>query len=165
MIKDNVDFFNSVFTFFFSNFSDIFDEEHFVNSLANDVKIIKKLPIELVNATRMVKQFISWSGMDYYENEIARLWEDYQVCMLKIYSIVIYSCMLSFFYLPEFLTYCAIVLNIYNFLRLFVLPNLTHGWRTTIYLQTFRSFDAELVMRLFVSLLALNKWEKYMRRS
>ncbi|KAL3034454.1 hypothetical protein AAZX31_02G195400 [Glycine max] len=62
-----------------SNFSDIFDEEHFMNSLANDVKIIKKLPKELVNATRVVKQFISWSGMDYYENEIASLWEDYQV--------------------------------------------------------------------------------------
>ncbi|KAL2584735.1 hypothetical protein AAZX31_14G163800 [Glycine max] len=62
-----------------SNFSDIFDEEYFMNSLANDVKIIKKLPKELVNATRVVKQFISWSGMDYYENEIASLWEDYQV--------------------------------------------------------------------------------------
>ncbi|XP_027330902.1 O-fucosyltransferase 7-like isoform X2 [Abrus precatorius] len=62
-----------------SNFSDIFDEEHFMNSLANDVKIIKKLPNKVVNATRVVKQFISWSGMDYYENEIASLWEDYQV--------------------------------------------------------------------------------------
>ncbi|RDY00555.1 hypothetical protein CR513_16251 [Mucuna pruriens] len=62
-----------------SNFSDIFDEEHFMNSLANDVKIVKKLPKELVNATRVVKQFISWSGMDYYQNEIANLWEEYQV--------------------------------------------------------------------------------------
>ncbi|KAF7829959.1 O-fucosyltransferase 7 [Senna tora] len=62
-----------------SNFSDIFDEEHFINSLADDVKIIKKLPQELVNATRMVKHFRSWSGMDYYENEIASLWEEYQV--------------------------------------------------------------------------------------
>ncbi|MED6172560.1 O-fucosyltransferase 7 [Stylosanthes scabra] len=62
-----------------SNFSDVFDEEHFVHSLANDVKIIKKLPQELVNATRIVKHFISWSGMDYYENEIGTLWEEYQV--------------------------------------------------------------------------------------
>ncbi|KAK7373002.1 hypothetical protein VNO80_06395 [Phaseolus coccineus] len=62
-----------------SNFSDVFDEEHFMNSLANDVKIIKKLPYDLVNETKVVKQFISWSGMDYYENEIASLWEDYQV--------------------------------------------------------------------------------------
>ncbi|KAK2375562.1 O-fucosyltransferase [Trifolium repens] len=62
-----------------SNFSDVFDEEHFIDSLANDVKIIKNLPDELVNETRMVKQFISWSGMDYYENEIASLLEEYQV--------------------------------------------------------------------------------------
>ncbi|KAE9595962.1 putative GDP-fucose protein O-fucosyltransferase [Lupinus albus] len=62
-----------------SNFSDVFDEEHFIHSLANDVKIIKKLPIELVSETRIVKQFISWSGMDYYQNEIASLWEDFQV--------------------------------------------------------------------------------------
>lgn len=62
-----------------SNFSDVFDEEHFMNSLANDVKIIKKLPYDLVNETKVVKQFISWSGMDYYENEIASLWADYQV--------------------------------------------------------------------------------------
>ncbi|KAL1349501.1 hypothetical protein HN51_026004 [Arachis hypogaea] len=62
-----------------SNFSDVFDEEHFIRSLANDVKIIKKLPQELVNETRIVKYFISWSGMDYYENEIATLWEEYQV--------------------------------------------------------------------------------------
>ncbi|WVY91883.1 hypothetical protein V8G54_037397 [Vigna mungo] len=62
-----------------SNFSDVFDEEHFMNSLANDIKIIKKLPNDLVNETKVVKQFISWSGMDYYENEIASLWEEYQV--------------------------------------------------------------------------------------
>lgn len=67
-----------------SNFSDIFDEEHFINALADDVKIIKKLPKELVNETRIVKHFRSWSGMDYYEDEIASLWEEYQVCLMDI---------------------------------------------------------------------------------
>ncbi|KAF3445918.1 hypothetical protein FNV43_RR11095 [Rhamnella rubrinervis] len=62
-----------------SNFSDVFDEDHFINVLANDVKIIKKLPKEMATATRAVKHFRSWSGMDYYEDEIASLWEDYQV--------------------------------------------------------------------------------------
>ncbi|CAL0317854.1 unnamed protein product [Lupinus luteus] len=62
-----------------SNFSDVFDEEHFISSLANDVKIIEKLPNDLLNETRVIKQFVSWSGMDYYENEIASLWEDFQV--------------------------------------------------------------------------------------
>ncbi|KAH9756466.1 O-fucosyltransferase 7 [Citrus sinensis] len=62
-----------------SNFSDVFDEDHFINSLANDVKVIKKVPKELSTAARAVKHFRSWSGMDYYEGEIASMWEDYQI--------------------------------------------------------------------------------------
>ncbi|CAJ1974077.1 unnamed protein product [Sphenostylis stenocarpa] len=62
-----------------SNFSDIFDDEWFISSLANDIKIIKKLPKKLVNATKMVMQFKSWSGMDYYEKEIAALWTKFNV--------------------------------------------------------------------------------------
>lgn len=65
-----------------SNFSDIFDDEWFISSLANDIKIIKKLPKELVKATKIVMQFKSWSGMDYYENEIAGLWDSFNVCNL-----------------------------------------------------------------------------------
>jgi len=93
-----------------------------MNSLANDVKIIKKLPKELVNATRVVKQFISWSGMDYYENEIASLWEDYQVCMLEV--IVLYSFVFLFICLISYI-FCNHLIN-YNTLRLFELPNLIH---------------------------------------
>lgn len=66
-----------------SNFSDVFDEDHFINALANDVKIIKKLPKEMSSATKAVKHFRSWSGMDYYEEEIASMWADYQVHQLK----------------------------------------------------------------------------------
>lgn len=62
-----------------SNFSDVFDEDHFINSLANNVKVIKKLPKELATATRAVKHFKSWSGIDYYQEEIASMWEDYRV--------------------------------------------------------------------------------------
>ncbi|KAG9156085.1 hypothetical protein Leryth_020675 [Lithospermum erythrorhizon] len=62
-----------------SNFSDVFDEEYFISSLANDVRIIKKLPKELANATRAVKHFRSWSGVEYYETEIATLWNEYKV--------------------------------------------------------------------------------------
>ncbi|CAA2973999.1 Hypothetical predicted protein, partial [Olea europaea subsp. europaea] len=61
-----------------SNFSNVFDEDHFISSLANDVKIIRKLPMELTTATRGVKHFRSWSGIDYYQEEIASLWEEYQ---------------------------------------------------------------------------------------
>ncbi|PQQ14323.1 uncharacterized protein Pyn_07914 [Prunus yedoensis var. nudiflora] len=62
-----------------SNFSNVFDEDHFINALANDIKIIKKLPKELATVPRAVKLFRSWSGMNYYQDEIARLWEEYEV--------------------------------------------------------------------------------------
>ncbi|KAH7846784.1 hypothetical protein Vadar_018166 [Vaccinium darrowii] len=62
-----------------SNFSDVFDEDYFISSLAKDVNIVKKLPKDLANATRAVKHFRSWSGIDYYHNEIASMWVDYQV--------------------------------------------------------------------------------------
>ncbi|XP_034675998.1 O-fucosyltransferase 7 isoform X3 [Vitis riparia] len=62
-----------------SNFSDVFDEDHFISALAYDVKVIKKLPKELATAPRAVKHFRSWSGIDYYQNEIASMWADYQV--------------------------------------------------------------------------------------
>lgn len=62
-----------------SNFSDVFDEDHFITSLANDVKVIRKLPKELATAAKAVKHFRSWSGVDYYQDEIASLWEDYLV--------------------------------------------------------------------------------------
>ncbi|KAI3954149.1 hypothetical protein MKW98_017973 [Papaver atlanticum] len=62
-----------------SNFSDVFDLNHFISALANDVQIIKKLIKELTTATRAVKHFRSWSGIEYYQDEIARMCEDYQI--------------------------------------------------------------------------------------
>ncbi|KAK2391471.1 O-fucosyltransferase [Trifolium repens] len=62
-----------------STFSDIFDEKRFISSLADDIKIVKKLPKDLASETKMVKQFKSWSGMDYYQNEIATLWDYFKV--------------------------------------------------------------------------------------
>ncbi|KAJ8433791.1 hypothetical protein Cgig2_025954 [Carnegiea gigantea] len=62
-----------------SNFADIFDQNHFINSLADDVKVIRKLPKELSTAPRAVMQFRSWSGQKYYQNNVARLWSKYQV--------------------------------------------------------------------------------------
>ncbi|KAK9749011.1 hypothetical protein RND81_02G096100 [Saponaria officinalis] len=62
-----------------SNFSDVFDQDHFIRALANDVKVIENLPTELLVVPRAVKHFRSWSGMDYYENEIATMWTEYQV--------------------------------------------------------------------------------------
>ncbi|XP_010926335.1 O-fucosyltransferase 7 isoform X2 [Elaeis guineensis] len=64
-----------------SNFSDVFDEEHFIHSLSSDVKIIKKLPKELKGTTKAIMQFRSWSGVEYYQDEISRLWDDYLVIL------------------------------------------------------------------------------------
>ncbi|KAF3788455.1 Uncharacterized protein EJ110_NYTH08702 [Nymphaea thermarum] len=62
-----------------SNFSDVFDEEHFVSSLISDVKIVKKLPKEMLAAPKILKHFRSWSGLEYYMYEISSLWKDYEV--------------------------------------------------------------------------------------
>lgn len=64
----------------------MFDEDHFINSLANDVRIVKKLPKELASATKVVKNFRSWSGVDYYKKEIASLWDEYQVFHIEAES-------------------------------------------------------------------------------
>ncbi|XP_039024561.1 O-fucosyltransferase 7-like [Hibiscus syriacus] len=61
-----------------SNFSDVFDEDHFINALANDVKFVKKLRKELSSATKVVKHFKSGSALSYYRNMIGSLWKEYQ---------------------------------------------------------------------------------------
>jgi hypothetical protein len=53
--------------FCYSNFSDVFDEDHFINALANGVKVITKLPKEIDSSMKKLKYFRSWSGMDCYE--------------------------------------------------------------------------------------------------
>ncbi|KAF6139573.1 hypothetical protein GIB67_015530 [Kingdonia uniflora] len=65
-----------------SNFSDGFDEYYCINTLANDVEVIKKLPSELASTTKVVKHFRSWSGIDYYQDEIARMWGEYQISLI-----------------------------------------------------------------------------------
>ncbi|XP_075510490.1 O-fucosyltransferase 38 isoform X1 [Primulina tabacum] len=61
-----------------STFSDVFDELHFVNTLQQDVVIVKELPKELESVPRARKHFTSWSGVSYYE-EMRQLWKDYQI--------------------------------------------------------------------------------------
>lgn len=62
-----------------SNFSDVFDQDHFINSLANDVKVIEKLPKDIPPDKKAVKHFRSWSGLTYYQDEIAPMWEENMV--------------------------------------------------------------------------------------
>jgi hypothetical protein len=57
----------------------VFDEEYFIKALKNDVHIVKQLPEELQSAQRARKHFRSWSGSEYYEQEITQLWNEYKV--------------------------------------------------------------------------------------
>jgi hypothetical protein len=68
-----------------SNFSDVFDEDHFINALENDVKVVKKLPKELAFAPKSVRYFRSWSGMDYYQEQIASMWVNNEVCLFECF--------------------------------------------------------------------------------
>lgn len=64
---------------FCSNFSDIFDVEHFIEALRGDVHVVKSLPQKYLLVPKAVKQFQSWSNVKYYEDSIAPLWRDYKV--------------------------------------------------------------------------------------
>ncbi|KAF6141816.1 hypothetical protein GIB67_031883 [Kingdonia uniflora] len=64
------------------NFSYGFDEYYFINTLANDAEVIKKLSSELASTSRAVKHFRSWPGIDYYQDEIARMWGEYQISLI-----------------------------------------------------------------------------------
>ncbi|XP_071693218.1 O-fucosyltransferase 38 [Rutidosis leptorrhynchoides] len=61
-----------------SLFSDIFDENYFIDSLKRDVRVVKKLPPEVVSVPRVRKHFTSWGSLGYYE-EMTKLWDEYKV--------------------------------------------------------------------------------------
>jgi hypothetical protein len=62
-----------------SNFSDIFNVGHFIESLKGDVPIVKRLPKALYHHPKVVKQFQSWSSAKYYEEDIVHLWQNHKV--------------------------------------------------------------------------------------
>ena len=58
-----------------SEFQDIFDVDHFITSLRDEVRILKELPPRL--KTRVENGFlysmppISWSDISYYKNQVS----------------------------------------------------------------------------------------------
>ncbi|CAK9860071.1 unnamed protein product [Sphagnum jensenii] len=62
-----------------SNFSDIFNVGHFIESLKGDVPIVKRLPKALYHYPKVVKQFRSWSSVKYYEEDIVHLWQNHKI--------------------------------------------------------------------------------------
>ena len=76
--------------------------------------MVKKLPKELASSLKIVRHFRSWSGMDYYEEEIATLWEEFQVFLLHLDLVNANP------------SYCSSLINVQFFVRLFELQNLIH---------------------------------------
>lgn len=75
----NVFFLMFLILYWSSKFSDVFDEDHFISTLSKDISVIKKLPKGVDGLTKVVKHFKSYSGLRYYQNEIATMWDEYKV--------------------------------------------------------------------------------------
>ncbi|KAE8693955.1 transcription factor BIM1-like [Hibiscus syriacus] len=70
-----------------SEFQDIFDVDHFITSLRDEVRILKELPPRLKKIVEMGSVYsmppISWSDMSYYHNQIIPLIKKYKVVHLN----------------------------------------------------------------------------------
>lgn len=70
-----------------SEFQDIFDVDHFITSLRDEVRILKELPPRLKKRVEQGRVYtmapISWSDISYYRNQILPLIEKYKVVHLN----------------------------------------------------------------------------------
>ncbi|GAB2236952.1 hypothetical protein Droror1_Dr00026834 [Drosera rotundifolia] len=70
-----------------SEFKDIFDVDHFVTSLRDEVRILKELPPRLKKRVEMGRVYsmapISWSNISYYHNQILPLIQKFKVVHLN----------------------------------------------------------------------------------
>ncbi|KAA8530480.1 hypothetical protein F0562_005189 [Nyssa sinensis] len=70
-----------------SEFQDIFDVDHFITSLRDEVRILKKLPPRLKKKVELGMFYslppISWSNISYYSDQILPLLQKYKVVHLN----------------------------------------------------------------------------------
>ncbi|TQD74394.1 hypothetical protein C1H46_040061 [Malus baccata] len=70
-----------------SEFKDIFDVDHFITSLRDEVRILKELPPRVKRRVELGMFYtmppISWSDMSYYRNQILPLIQKYKVVHLN----------------------------------------------------------------------------------
>lgn len=70
-----------------SEFEDIFDVDHFITSLRDEVRILKQLPVRLKKRVELgiihTMPPISWSDISYYHNQILPLIQRYKVLHLN----------------------------------------------------------------------------------
>ncbi|KAI9153553.1 hypothetical protein LWI28_012988 [Acer negundo] len=70
-----------------SEFQDIFDVDHFITSLRDEVRILKELPPRLKRRVELGMTYslppISWSDISYYHNQILPLLQKHKVVLLN----------------------------------------------------------------------------------
>jgi hypothetical protein len=65
-----------------SGFKDLFDWQHFIEELKDDIHIVEMLPSELAGIEPFVKTPISWSKVGYYKKEVLPLLKQHIVMYL-----------------------------------------------------------------------------------
>ncbi|KAG0473695.1 hypothetical protein HPP92_015552 [Vanilla planifolia] len=70
-----------------SEFKDIFDVEHFITSLRDEVRILKELPLRLKQRVELGLYYsmppVSWSDISYYKNQILPLIQKHKILHLN----------------------------------------------------------------------------------